>query len=138
MAVTAGRANQPPVAVGTLANRSLQVGSMASVVVEVAGAFSDPDNDTLTYGASSSPSSVASVSRSGSQVTVTPGVAGRASVTVTATDAAGSNTSATHRFTVTVGNNYDSDGDGLIEIRLAGTARCRPPRSERERHPGQI
>ena len=61
VAVTAGRANQPPVAVGTLANRSLQVGSMTSVVVEVAGAFSDPDNDTLTYGASSSPSSVASV-----------------------------------------------------------------------------
>ena len=116
VAVTAGQANQPPVAVGTLANRSLQVGSMASVVVEVAGAFSDPDNDTLTYGASSSPSSVASVSRSGSQVTVTPGVAGRATVTVTATDAGGSNTSATQRFTVTVGNNYDSDGDGLIEI----------------------
>ena len=114
--VTAGRANQPPVAVGTVANRSLQVGSMTSVVVEVAGAFSDPDNDALTYGASSSPSSVASVSRSGSQVTVTPGVAGRARVTVTATDAAGSNTSATQRFTVTVGNNYDSDGDGLIEI----------------------
>ena len=114
--VTAGRANQPPVAVGTVANRSLQVGSMTSVVVEVAGAFSDPDNDTLTYGASSSPSSVASVTRSGSQVTVTPGVAGRARVTVTATDAAGSNTSATQRFTVTVGNDYDSDGDGLIEI----------------------
>ena len=116
VAVTAGRANQPPVAVGTLANRSLQVGSMTSVVVEVAGAFSDPDNDTLTYGASSSSSSVASVSRSGSEVTVTPGVAGRARVTVTATDAGGSNTSATQRFTVTMGNNYDSDGDGLIEI----------------------
>ena len=116
VAVTAGQANQPPVAVGTLANRSLQVGSMTSVMVEVAGVFSDLDNDTLTYGASSSPSSVASVSRSGSQVTVTPGVAGRATVTVTATDAAGSNTSATQRFTVTVGNDYDSDGDGLIEI----------------------
>ena len=116
VAVTAGRANQPPVAVGTLANRSLLVGSMTAVVVEVSGAFSDPDDDTLTYGASSSPSSVASVSRSGSEVTVTPGVAGRARVTVTATDAAGSNTSATQRFTVTVGNDYDSDGDGLIEI----------------------
>ena len=116
VAVTAGRANQPPVAVGTLANRSLQVGSMTSVMVEVAGAFSDPDNDTLTYGASSSSSSVASVSRSGSEVTVTPGVAGRATVTVTATDAGGSNTSATQRFRVTVGNDYDSDGDGLIEI----------------------
>ena len=116
VAVTAGRASQPPVAVGTLANRSLQVDSMTSVVVEVSGAFSDPDSDTLTYGASSSSSSVASVSRSGSVVTVTPGVAGRATVTVTATDAGGSNTSATQRFTVTVGNNYDSDGDGLIEI----------------------
>ena len=117
VAVTAGRANQPPVTVGTLANRSLQVGSMTSVVVEVSGAFSDPDSDTLTYGASSSSSSVASVSRSGSEVTVTPGVAGRAIVTVTATDADGSNTSATQLLFVTVGNNYDSDGDGLIEIR---------------------
>ena len=115
--VTAGRANQPPVAVGTLANRSLQVGSMTSVVVEVSGAFSDPDDDTLTYGASSSSSSVASVSRSGTQVTITPGSAGQATVTVTATDASGSNTSATQRFTVKVGNDYDSDGDGLIEIR---------------------
>ena len=117
VAVTAGRANQPPVAVGTLANRALQVGSMTSVVVEVSGAFADPENDTLTYGASSSTSSVASVSRAGSEVTVTPGVAGRATVTVTATDAGGSNTSATQRFTVKVGNDYDSDGDGLIEIR---------------------
>ena len=116
VAVTAGRANQPPVAVGTLANRSLHVGSMTSAVVAVAGAFSDPDSDTLTYGASSSSSSVASVSRSGSEVTVTPGVAGRATVTVTATDADGSNTSASQRFTVTVGNDYDSDGDGLIEV----------------------
>ena len=117
VSVTAGRANQPPVAVGTLANRSLQVGSMTSVVVDVAGAFRDPDNDTLTYGASSSASSVASVSRSDSQVTVTPGSAGRATVTVTATDVGGSNTSATQRFTVKVGNDYDSDGDRLIEIR---------------------
>ena len=116
VAVTAGRANQPPVAVGTLANRSLQVGSMTSVVVEVAGAFSDTDNDALTYGTSSSASSVASVSRSGSEVTLTPGVAGLAVVTVTATDAGGSNTSATQRFRVTVGNDYDSDRDGLIEI----------------------
>ena len=42
---------------------------------------------------------------------------GRTVVTVTATDAAGSNTSATQRFTVRVGYDYDADDDGLIEIR---------------------
>ena len=36
---------------------------------------------------------------------------------MTATDAGGSNTSATQRFTVRVGYDYDTDDDGLIEIR---------------------
>ena len=41
-----------------------------------------------------------------------------------------SNSSVTQRFTVTVGKDYDSDGDGLIEIRDAGPARRDPPRPE--------
>ena len=43
--------------------------------------------------------------------------AGRAIITVTATDTVGSNQSATQRFKVTVGNDYDSDDDRLVEIR---------------------
>ena len=115
VSVIAGGANQPPVSVGIIADRQLTVGSMA-VVVDVAAAFQDPESDTLTYGASSSLTSVATVSRSGSMLTITPGTAGRTIITVTATDAGGSNISASQRFRVTVGHDYDSDGDGLIGV----------------------
>ena len=112
--VTAGAANQPPLPVGTLADRTLLVGANA-VTVDVAGVFTD--SDALTYAAASSQTSVATVSVSGSMVTITPGTAGRSIITVTATDTVASNPSATQRFTVTVGKDYDTDRDGLIEIR---------------------
>ena len=115
VSVTAGGANQPPLAVGILPDRQLTVGSMA-VDVDVASAFQDPDNDTLTYGASSSLTSVATLSRSGSLVTITPVAAGRTIITVTATDVSGSDMSASQRFRVKVGHDYDADGDGLIGI----------------------
>ena len=115
VSVIAGGANQPPVSVGIIADRQLTVGSMA-VGVDIAAAFQDPESDTLTYGASSSVTSVATVSRSGSVVTITPGTAGRTIITVTVTDAGGSNMSASQRFRVTVGQNYDADGDGLIGV----------------------
>ena len=115
VSVIAGGANQPPVSVGIIADRQLTVGSMA-VVVDVAAAFQDPDSDTLTFGASSSLTSVATLSRSGSMLTITPGTAGRTIITVTATDAGGSNMSVSQRFRVTVGQDYDSDGDGLIGV----------------------
>ena len=58
---------------------------------------------------------MATVSVSGSVVTVTPVSPGVTTVTVTATDAAGA--SATQSFVVTVpGIDYDLDDDGLIEI----------------------
>lgn len=73
VSVIAGRTNQAPVPVGVLTDRMLEVGASA-VEVDVAGAFRDPDNDSLTYSASSSSSSVASVTRSGSMLTITPRV----------------------------------------------------------------
>ena len=115
VSVTAGGANQAPAPVGILPDRQLTVGSMA-VDVDVASAFQDPDNDTLTYGASSSLTSVATLSRSGSVVTITPVAAGRTIITVTATDVSGSGMSASQRFRVTVGHDYDTDGDGLIGV----------------------
>ena len=117
--VVAGAGNQPPVAVGALADRTLRAGGGA-VRVNVAGAFADPENDALTYGASSSATGVATVVTSGAQVTITPAGTGAATITVTATDAAGSNTSAGQRFRATVwpatAVDYDADDDGLIEI----------------------
>ena len=115
VSVIAGGANQPPVSVGIIADRQLAVGSMA-VEVDVAAAFQDPDSDTLTFGASSSLTSVATLSRSGSMLTITPGTAGRTIITVTATDDGGSNMSASQLFVVTVGHDYDADGDGLIGV----------------------
>ncbi len=95
--------NRAPVAVGRLANRSVQV-SDGAFTVDVSGAFRDPDGDDLTYGASSSETSVATVTLSGSIVSVKPLSRGTATVTVTAMDARGSNTSATQTFTLTVAN----------------------------------
>ena len=102
-AVTVGpAANRPPEVVGVLAALTVGVDE-APVMVEVSGAFRDPDGDLLTYGAASSSPSVALVAVSGSTVTVTPLSEGSATVTVTATDAGGSNGTATQTFAVAVG-----------------------------------
>ena len=54
--------------------------------VNVAGKFTDPNRDTLTFSSSSDNTSVATVRTSGSKVTVRSGVTGTATITVTATD----------------------------------------------------
>ena len=119
VSVIAGEGNQPPVAVGILEDLFLRVGAGTGTVA-LSGAFRDPESDTLTYGASSSETGVATVTSSAAQLTITPVAGGRAGITVTATDSAGSNHSATQRFTVTVwpanAVDYDTDDDSLIEI----------------------
>ena len=82
-------------AVGTLPARTLHVGAGA-VVVPVADVF----RHASAYRTSSSAPGVATVSMSGSQVTVTPVAAGVATITVTASGA--DNSIATQRFKVTV------------------------------------
>ena len=67
--------NRPPLPADPLADAALQVGEGAEVV-EVADSFEDPDQDTLTYGASSSAPGVAGAAVSGSRVTLTPLPAG--------------------------------------------------------------
>ncbi|MYA07023.1 MAG: PKD domain-containing protein [Holophagales bacterium] len=120
---TAPDPDHAPTPVGTLADRSLLVGDPA-VVVDVSGAFQDPDGDALTYEAFSSAETVATAVLSGTAVTLTAIGPGRATVTVTATDAAGSNGTAWQSFTVLVDGptaiDYDADDDGLIEIRTLG------------------
>ena len=119
VSVIAGEGNQPPVAVGILEDLFLRVGAGTGTVA-LSGAFRDPESDTLTYEASSSETAVATVTSSAAQLTITPVAGGRAGITVTATDSAGSNHSATQRFTVTVwpanAVDYDTDDDNLIEI----------------------
>ena len=110
------RPNRPPEAVGELADRALTVGA-SPVLVDVASAFEDPDDDELTYAATSSAEDVAAVAVEDSVVTVTPVGAGTAVVTVTASDGEEENAPATQAFTVTVVVDYDADADGLIEVR---------------------
>ena len=118
--VIVGASNQPPAVVGELEDMTLRAGASA-VVVDVSGAFWDPEGDALNYEAVSSSSGVAEVSVTGVEVTITPASAGRAVVMVAATDTAGSNTSAEQSFAVTVwpaaAVDYDADEDRLIEIR---------------------
>ncbi|MCY4564372.1 MAG: Ig-like domain-containing protein, partial [Gammaproteobacteria bacterium] len=116
--VISGAANRPPAAVGTLPDLNLRAGADA-VTVDVEDDFVDPDGDTLTFAAASDGTAV-TATVSGSVTTLTPVSVGSALITVSATDADGSNTSARQRFRVTVWSasavDYDSDDDRLIEI----------------------
>ena len=101
--------NRPPQAVGTLADRTLQVGT--SETVNVAGAFRDPDNDTLEYEATSSNETFVTGSVTGAVVTLTAVAVGTATITITATDTGG--LSATQEFQVTVQAPPGSDNPPL-------------------------
>ena len=92
--------NRAPVAAGTIEDREVYVGD--TVALDVAGYFTDPDGDTLTYAAVSADSIRASVSMSGSTVTVRGLAVGDATVTVTARDPEG--LAAEQRLVVTVPN----------------------------------
>ena len=107
--------NQPPVVEYQLFPEWLRMG--VSDAVSVGYGFEDPDDDPLTYTASSDNEAVVEVeSVMDNVVTLMPKVIGTATITVTATDTGGSNTSVEQDFTVTVLRNYDTDSDGLIEI----------------------
>ena len=107
--------NQPPVVEYQLYSEWLRMG--VSDAVSVGYGFEDPDDDPLTYAASSDNEAVVEVeSVTDNVVTLMPKAIGTATITVTATDTGGSNTSVEQDFTVTVLRNYDTDSDGLIEI----------------------
>ncbi len=78
-------ANRAPTTVGTISAQAL-IGGGSSVSVNVSDKFSDPDNDTLTYSASSSNTSIATANVSDSQVTIIPVSAGNATISVAASD----------------------------------------------------
>ena len=93
--------NEPPQPVGSFDNVVFNVGD-AVVVVDVASAFQDPENEALTYRATSSAPEVARASLSGSRVTLTPVSRGNATVTATAIDLGGSIMTATQPIAVRV------------------------------------
>ena len=75
--------NQAPTAVGAIAGQDVMLDTTTKV--DVAGYFSDPDGDALTYTAVASDTDVA-VSVNGSMVSITGRAVGNSTVTVTATD----------------------------------------------------
>ena len=103
-----GGANQAPRATGSISAQTLSVGGRAASV-NVARYFTDPDGDALTYSASSSRTGVLTAAVSGSTVTLAPGAAGTATVTVTARDPAGA--SATQSIAVTVERDGGTSSD---------------------------
>ena len=114
--VTVPRPNRPPRARGTIPDRSAAVNTEVSV--DVSSKFTDPDGDPLTYSATSSNRSVATVSTSNSTVTVTAEAAGSATIIVTASDPGGREATQRFRFTVR-GSNRAPRAVGTIPDRVA-------------------
>ena len=90
--------NRGPAAADTIPGQTVERGQ--SVAVDASAFFGDPDGETLTYAANSSNTGVATVTTSGSSVTVSGVAVGMVTITVTATDPG--QLSAQQRFPVTV------------------------------------
>ena len=91
-------ANQPPRAIGSLGTLTLPL--RATVTVDVASNFADPNADPLTYSVVSSDPGIAGAQADGSNIDVTGVAPGTATVTVTARDTGG--LTATQELAVTV------------------------------------
>ena len=98
VSVTVERSNRAPTTVGTIPSTTVRAGD--TVTVELSGYFSDPDDDNLTYTASTSSAGVALPTIAGSTLTIAGVSEGTATITVEARDPGG--LSAEQRTTVTV------------------------------------
>ena len=115
--VTVGpAANRPPEAVGVLPSVTLGVDDSA-VTVDVASAFRDPDDDVLTYRASSSAPHVVTAQAAGARVTLAAVDAGTATVEVTATDPDGLSATQSFRVRVTAPFTDDPIQPGVTPVR---------------------
>ncbi len=94
--------NRAPYPVEPNKTLDLRAGS-TSEPIRVDGFFEDPDGDVLTYTATSLAPAVVAASMSGAQLTLRALSTGRATVTVSATDIAGSNSPAELNYDIEVG-----------------------------------
>ena len=114
--------NRAPQRVGTIPALTVRVGDAATV--DVSPYFSDPDGDSLTYTASSSNTTVATVAVAGDMVYASSWVAGSATLTVTATDPGGLFAETTVSLTVLGGvcDRTPQVRDRIV--RVTGAASC--------------
>ena len=96
--------NYAPRAKGAIPDQALTVGT--SVSVDISDYFTDTNNDSLTYTASSSSINVITASMAGPEVTLTPVGIGIANVTITASDGT---LTATQTIAVTVESTDTTD-----------------------------
>ena len=111
--------NSAPIAVGTISVDTLTA-AIPSVQIDVSGNFEDLDDETLIYTASSDDISVATVSVSGSLVTITAGGTGDVTITVTASDGT---SAATQTISVTV-NAALTEEDWMPDANLRAKVRA--------------
>ena len=91
--------NEAPKVITTIPDLNLTVGG-TSGTINLGTYFTDPENETLTYGAGSSDTSIATVSISTNSLSITAKAAGTATITVIATDPG--DLTAEQQFSVTV------------------------------------
>lgn len=82
------RPNRPPVAVGIIPDQTMVAG-LEGVGLALAGYFDDPDGDALVYAAMSTDPAIATVEVMGSSLLIEGVAAGKATVTVVASDPGG-------------------------------------------------
>jgi len=97
--------NRAPVRVGRILDQSLEEGD--GMRIDGSSYFRDPDDDELSFSAESSDAAVASAKVSGSEVTLSAGAEGSATVTITAKDPDG--LSVASNFTVTVSGDEEEN-----------------------------
>ncbi|OAZ47321.1 S-layer homology domain-containing protein [Paenibacillus polymyxa] len=113
--------NHAPVVQNTINDISTEAGAM-DTTIGLASTFTDEDLDLLTYSAGSSDPSVATVSVTGDQLSITPLAVGSATVTATADDGKGGTVQTI--FQVTVGEKRGlffselawGEGDPMMQI----------------------
>ena len=104
---------------GSLSRVNLTVAGGAQTV-DLSSSFSDPDGDTLSFTASSSHTMYATVSVSGSTLTITPVAEGASDISVTANDGT---TSTTVSFLASIGNSRPTGSLSDVTLTAGGGAK---------------
>ena len=118
--------NRPPLPVGPIQERTIEVGGTATL--ELSSHFTDPDGDILAFKAAVSDTTVARISASGTALTISAVARGEATVTITAADPEG--LMAVREFAVTVPGRAPLPVGTLPPLRVTkgGIAKVGPPR----------